>query len=603
VEWSVRVVAVAVVAVSSSCGRSTVGLERAHDAGGSGSGIDPTGGVGGGSGGVAGSAGAAGFGGLGGNGARAGAGGAGGAGAPSGGSGGLPVDPDLRIPIPVLPENGDATASVWAPDARQPLFAWRASAETKTEIQVDDSCDPVDFRDCDFASPEWTESGLLRGFSVPMPGLPVSERAPVGRRYYYRLRACTLIACSRWSDVRYVDVGRQKSDFDGDGYADVVLGNSGSSVTRGRVLVGFGPVPSSRTLLLEAAVDEATAGRFGSIAEPLGDMDGDGFADLLVTAPGDRDTLRGYALVYFGSAEFSAPSRHVTLRLDGDAPGDGFGSIAFAANDVDADGQKDFVIGYRSADRDALRLLVGFSRAVVANELTVTGPTESLYNASAGDVTGDGHSDLVVVSVSPGMSYHSRYLLLPGGPERPGDPITLLEGEGYPVPPLAITSDLNQDGARELGYAVSGPNSADGHIDVSSGGVRPSLAPILTWSSGFGPDDTAIVDLEGPTAAGDVNGDGYDDGLVGVSTHTSTRVQANLYLGGLGSRGEPDAVYAFGRELLFISTGVPVAAGDVNGDGFDDVFVQEPHTSSGVLFLGGSELDEQPDDELVVTLE
>jgi len=93
------------------------------------------------------------------------------------------------------------------------------------------------------------------------------------------VRSCAAGACSPWSAIRYVDVGRQKSDFDGDGYADVVLANSGNSVSHGRVVVGFGPRPSARSLLLEEAPVPDTADRFGTVAEPLGDLDADGFAE------------------------------------------------------------------------------------------------------------------------------------------------------------------------------------------------------------------------------------------------------------------------------------------------------------------------------------
>jgi hypothetical protein len=100
-----------------------------------------------------------------------------------------------------------------------------------------------------------------------------------------------------------------------------------------------------------------------------------------------------------------------------------------------------------------------------------------------------------------------------------------------------------------------------------------------------------------------VNGDGFEDALVGSSWHGSTLVQASLYLGGTGSRSAPDAIYAVQRELLFISTGVPSAVGDVNGDGFDDVFLTEDFLNTGTLYFGGFELDLTPDDELALPFE
>jgi len=80
-------------------------------------------------------------------------------------------------------------------------------------------------------------------------------------------------------------------------------------------------------------------------------------------------------------------------------------------------------------------------------------------------------------------------------------------------------------------------------------------------------------------------------------------VQVSLYLGGAGSRSTPDAVYTVQRELLYISIGIPMTAGDVNGDGFDDVFLTEEFDHSGTLFFGGPDLDSTADDELAVSLE
>jgi hypothetical protein len=118
-----------------------------------------------------------------------------------------------------------------------------------------------------------------------------------------------------------------------------------------------------------------------------------------------------------------------------------------------------------------------------------------------------------------------------------------------------------------------------------------------------GPDTTLYGELGGPISAGDVNGDGFDDALVGAAWHGSPLVQVSLYLGGGGSRSSPDAVYTVRGELLFISTGVPKAFGDVNGDGFDDVLLTEEYGNSGTLFFGGLDLDATADDEIAIPLE
>ncbi|HXK16450.1 MAG TPA: hypothetical protein VNG33_01500 [Polyangiaceae bacterium] len=515
------------------------------------------------------------------------------------------MDPELEVPTLRLPENGQATGSVWSDRARRPHFLWDAVPDATYELEVDDSCAPTAFQGCDFPTPEWVEQDLREREIVAPVALPVSEKAPVGRRYFWRVRSCVAAACSAWSAVRYVDVGRQKSDFDGDGYADVVLANTGNSAPRhGRVLVGFGPKPSARSLVLEEAPLPETQDRFGAVVEPLGDLDADGFADLLVTVPGSGivsdGATPGHALVYFGSASFGDEKGRQSLRVDGDADKLSFGYMAAPAGDVDADGQQDFVVGNPSP-----RLYRGASRSVIASDLPLLGPRETVERLSAGDVTGDGYSDLLAVLWAP-ADEHERYDFLPGGSKGFGDAATLLETDTYTVAPFTIASDANRDGFRDLAFAVNTVSSPDEkRIDVSFGAKPPVTEVGLTWAGAMvaGPDSSPYGDLTGPISAGDVNGDGFDDTLVGAAWHGSPLVQVSLYLGGGGSRSTPDAVYSVQRELLFISTGVPRAVGDVNGDGFDDVFLTEAFDNTGTLFFGGLDLDQAADDEIAVSLE
>jgi hypothetical protein len=447
------------------------------------------------------------------------------------------------------------------------------------------------------------ERGLSEREIEPAVSLPVSETAPVGRRYYWRVRACAVMACSPWSAVRYVDVGRQQSDFDGDGYADVVLANTGNSAPRhGRVLVGFGPKPSARSLVLEEAPMPETQDRFGSAVGPLGDLDADGFADLLVTVPGEGGgtdgASPGHALVYFGSARFGDEQEREILRVDGDAGS--FGFTAAPAGDVDGDGQKDFVITYPTP-----RLYRGSSRGVIATDLPLLEKGETVEQLSAGDVNGDGYADLLAVMWAP-ADEHQRYGFVPGRSNGFGDASTLLETDAYAVAPFTIESDVNRDGFRDLAFAVNTGNTPDeNRIDVSFGADPPVTDVALTWAGAMvtRPDTRFYGELTAPISAGDVNGDGFDDTLVGAAWHDSSLVQASLYLGGGGSRSTPDANYSVQRELLFISTGIPHTVGDVDGDGFDDVFLSEDFSNSGTLFFGGIDLDASADDAIALPRE
>ncbi len=577
------------------CGRSRLGLESAVEIGGTTAGSGAVAGDGSGGGGGSGGSGGAGNAGKGNGGSGSGGrGGTGGHAAGMAGAGGRAVDPSVQPPSLRLPQNGRATGSVWVERARRPRFAWDAQPGMTFEIEVDDSCEVGALETCEFSSPEWTATDLSVNDITPPRGLPVSESAPVGRRYFWRVRACTSAACSPWSMVRYVDVGRQRSDFDGDGYADVILSNWGNSATKGRILVGFGPTPSSRMTILEDDTTRDTPDHFGQVAAPLGDMDGDGFADLLVTAPGDSISQPGKARVFYGAIAF--PLRRESLGLEADGEGDRISGVAIPAFDVDADGMQDFVLDSYPTDP---RLYLSLGRGVRRTPISVVRSGEVLYGMSAGDVTGDGYSDVFAFSVLWDGDYVARYDLLPGSPSGLGAPEPMAASEGSMVPEWTILGDVNGDGFSDFCHAVNDlGDEQSSHIEVSLGGETPVLDPMFTWGAGFG--DTAMyVEQAGPISAGDINGDGFDDSLVGISWHISGVVQANLYLGGQGSRSAPDAVYAFQSEfLLFISTGLPFAMGDVNGDGSDDVFLAEDFDHTGKLFFGGPALDTDPDDEL-----
>lgn len=517
-------------------------------------------------------------------------------GAAMGGSaagGELPVDPSLPTPRLRLPQNGRATGSVWTERALRPRFAWGAEAAVTFELQVDDSCEAGSIQSCDFASPEWTSSGLSENEATPTMGLPVSTQAPVGRRYYWRVRSCTSAACSPWSPVRYVDVGRQQSDLDGDGFGDVVVSDMGTIARQGRVLVAFGPSPSGRKLVLKDDVAPETGDHFGQVAKVIGDVDADGFADLLVTAPQTREDVPGVAYVYFGSATFDDASSRTRLRLQAE-PGASLDGTAAAAGDIDADGRKDFVIDSPPAGP---RLFRSLGRTVSMASLSI-GQPGTWQQTSLGDVTGDGFADLLVVSATTGPST-ARYDLLRGTAEGLGD-ATLLYETLYPTPWWSVVADVNGDGLSDIASAFNEtPDTAGHHIEVTWGAEKPLLdASPVTWAGGLtGPYATVGATI----AAGDVNGDGFEDSLTGIEWHTSDLAQANLYLGGMGSRTAPDAVYSFNTgTVLYVLPGLPSAAGDVNGDGFDDVLVAEDWGSSAKLYLGAASLDNTPDDELAL---
>ncbi len=142
-------------------------------------------------------------------------------------------------------------------------------------------------------------------------------------------------------------------DVDGDGFDDVVAGarNTGGS---GAACVFFGSaagiVPASELIL--TASDAAADDGFGNAVASLGDLDGDGFGELIIGAAWEDDvgSAAGATYVYFGSVTGPDPSSELKLTAsDGDVDAH-FGYSVAAAGDVNADGALDLLVGATGGD-------------------------------------------------------------------------------------------------------------------------------------------------------------------------------------------------------------------------------------------------------------
>ncbi|MEI8255587.1 MAG: VCBS repeat-containing protein, partial [Deltaproteobacteria bacterium] len=137
-------------------------------------------------------------------------------------------------------------------------------------------------------------------------------------------------------------------DINGDGYVDVVVGAPHVEAWNGRAYVFHG---SSRGLALapdETLLPPEAMGNFGALVTSAGDVNGDGYADVLVSAP-STNISRGALFVYRGSASGLEPTPSLVLR-GAAGPGVEFGSAAASAGDVNADGFGDVVVGSGAAN-------------------------------------------------------------------------------------------------------------------------------------------------------------------------------------------------------------------------------------------------------------
>ncbi|MBK8553115.1 MAG: FG-GAP repeat protein [Ignavibacteria bacterium] len=244
-------------------------------------------------------------------------------------------------------------------------------------------------------------------------------------------------------------------DVNNDGFNDVVVGASNYQINFGKAYIYFGGVNMDNTADITLSEGSGTIG-FGSSVSSAGDLNGDGYADVIVGAAG-YNSSQGRAYIYFGGSFMNNVS---DVTLTGEATGNLFGNSVSDAGDVNGDGYSDVIVGassYPSTGR--AYIFYGGSAMNNIRDLTLAGETNSKFGVSvsnAGDVNGDGFSDVII------------------------------GGENY----------SNVTGRAYIFYGAS---SMDSLSDVNLTG--PSS------SSYFGHD---VSD------AGDVNGDGYSDVIVGV---------------------------------------------------------------------------------------
>jgi hypothetical protein len=419
-----------------------------------------------------------------------------------------------------------------------------------------------------------------------------------------------------WSaepDLSHVNFGEAVStagDVNNDGYSDVIVGTpwyDGGSQDEGRAYVYHGS--SSGLSATPDWTDEPDQIRayFGVSVSTAGDVNGDGYSDVIVGAEGydggGGDVDEGCAFVYLGSSGGLSASFDWSAESNQDSAY--FGKSVSSAGDVNGDGYSDVIVGayrYDGAATDGGKTFVyhGSPSGLSASPdwTAETGQDSAWYGYSvscAGDVNGDGYSDVIV-----GSPHYEH------GEENEGVADVF---HGSPSG-LSASHDWrvdSDDNNANYGYSVSGAGdvNGDGYSDVIVGApfaYYDGLAFVYHGSS-EGLPTTAVWTEDSPgsyegfgysvSSAGDVNGDGYSDVIVGSPYYNADDGHAFAFYGstdGLSSR-HTTATKVWTASLHQDSTrfGYSVSsAGDVNGDGYSDVIVGAPGYSNGETEEGGA---------------
>lgn len=344
--------------------------------------------------------------------------------------------------------------------------------------------------------------------------------------------------------------------------------------------------------------DQQSENGTGYAVSNAGDVNGDGFDDVIVGAPYYTQTVysEGVAYLFYGDAGGVSPDPVWTVG--GGQKGSRFGASVSTAGDVNDDGFDDVIIGaYRynteaTGQREEGRayLFYGSSTGLSTNPDWKLDGDQANANfgiavSNAGDVNGDGYDDVII-----GASGYSNdegkvgkaYVFLGFGEGTTtlfwsveGDQTGAKFGES-----VSTAGDVNNDGYADIIVGApryDGAEGDEGAAFVYYGSNKSSIDPEPGWS--------VVMDQAGAqfgttvSTAGDVNGDGYADIIVGAPAYTVTvpfegaafvfhnsdnglSATPNWQVGGGQSRGQ------FGASVS--------PAGDVNGDGYFDILIGAP---------------------------
>ncbi len=453
------------------------------------------------------------------------------------------------------------------------------------------------------------------------------------------------------------DVITNAGDMNGDGFDDFVITawrrEIGGNINTGRAWIAFGASDLAGTSkdvsdasIIEILADTTQTGGFtgpqlGLAASAAGDVDNDGFDDVIIGSPraDPNGTDSGIAYLIYGSDTLPSVIDTASLGSNGvvfagAAGGDLTGQSVGGGGDVNGDGFDDLIIGARGADPNGsnsgyVYIVYGSdtlpSTFQLGDLLTMSGLGVALEGGAAsdklgeqcgfaGDVNNDGFGDVLAGAPDSdpnGKANAGRVYVVFGGSSLPDtiDMLTLgpagitLNGAAAgnaTSDQLGGAGDINDDGFDDIVFGSSTIDTTNGidsgrvYVYFGSAGASGTVDLGSLGSAGIVIDGAAADDNAGSAVAcnGDVNRDGFDDIAIGIQTsdpsstanagqvaiiYGGTSLPSTLDLGNLGALGV--MLDGIGAQDL-VGSGVCIG-GDYDNDGFDDVLFGARQTDPG----------------------